>query len=134
MSATIPGITIPGPPIVGAATELVRVDVDWWHRAACRHEDPELFFPVGTTGPALDQLAEAKTVCHRCPVAADCLAWALDTGQRHGVWGGLGEDERHELQQLGHRTSGRTTLVMISVSVRKNGFLEVGRPGRGPAR
>lgn len=68
--------------------------MDWRHRAACRDEDPELFFPIGTTGPALVQVEEAKAVCRRCGVVDDCLAWALETGQEAGVWGGLSEDER----------------------------------------
>ena len=42
--------------------------MDWRHKAACRDEDPELFFPIGNTGPALMQIEEAKLVCHRCPV------------------------------------------------------------------
>lgn len=67
---------------------------DWRHRAACRDEDPELFFPVGTSGPAMLQLSEAKAVCWRCPVKAECLEWALATGQDDGVWGGLSADER----------------------------------------
>jgi WhiB family redox-sensing transcriptional regulator len=71
----------------------------WQDQAACRNEHPELFFPVGTTGPARRQIAKAKSVCHRCPVTGTCLAWALDTGQRFGVWGGLSEDERQELQR-----------------------------------
>ncbi len=66
--------------------------MDWRHRASCRDEDPELFFPVGTSGPALLQIAEAKTVCRRCPVNTDCLTWALDSGQDAGVWGGMSED------------------------------------------
>ncbi len=73
--------------------------MDWRHRAACRDEDPELFFPVGTSGPALTQVAEAKAVCHRCPVASDCLAWALATGQDAGVWGGMSEEERRALKR-----------------------------------
>jgi len=72
---------------------------DWRHRAACRDEDPELFFPVGNSGPALVQIAEAKTVCNRCPVAAQCLAWALDSGQEYGVWGGVSEVELRALRR-----------------------------------
>ena len=68
--------------------------MDWRHRAICRDEDPELFFPVGTSGPALLQIAEAKSVCRRCPVVSECLAWALESGQDAGVWGGMSEDER----------------------------------------
>ena len=68
--------------------------MDWRHRAACRDEDPELFFPIGTTGPALRQVEEAKAVCGRCNVIEDCRSWSLETSQEAGVWGGLSEDER----------------------------------------
>lgn len=67
---------------------------DWGDQAACLEEDPELFFPVGNTGPALLQIEEAKAVCRRCDVASLCLKWALDTGQSNGVWGGMSEAER----------------------------------------
>ena len=68
--------------------------MDWRHKAVCRDEDPELFFPVGNSGPALAQIADAKLVCNRCPVTTECLTWALDSGQDAGVWGGMSEDER----------------------------------------
>lgn len=73
--------------------------MDWRHRAACRDEDPELFFPIGTTGPALLQVDEAKAVCQRCDVRDECLRWAMDSGQDNGVWGGLSEDERRALRR-----------------------------------
>ena len=60
--------------------------MDWRHKAICRDEDPELFFPVGNSGPALAQIADAKLVCARCPVTADCLSWALKSGQDAGVY------------------------------------------------
>jgi WhiB family transcriptional regulator, redox-sensing transcriptional regulator len=75
-----------------------RPKTDFRHSAACRDEDPELFFAVGTAGPALVQIAEAKAVCARCPVVAPCLAWALATGQDDGIWGGLTPDERRALK------------------------------------
>ena len=73
--------------------------MDWRHRASCLDEDPELFFPIGNTGPALQQIEEAKAVCQRCPVVDTCLTLALDTGQDAGVWGGLSEDERRALKR-----------------------------------
>ncbi|MFC4554203.1 WhiB family transcriptional regulator [Georgenia faecalis] len=73
--------------------------MDWRHNAACLTEDPELFFPIGNTGPALVQIEEAKAVCHRCPVIDTCLKWALENGQDAGVWGGMSEDERRALKR-----------------------------------
>jgi WhiB family redox-sensing transcriptional regulator len=82
---------------------------DWRLRAICADgPDPELFFPVGTSGPALLQIAEAKTVCRRCPVVTECLTWALETGQDAGVWGGMSEDERRALRRRNARTRART--------------------------
>ena len=73
--------------------------MDWRHMAACLDEDPELFFPIGNTGPALLQIEEAKAVCRRCNVVEECLKWALENGQDAGVWGGLSEDERRALKR-----------------------------------
>lgn len=71
---------------------------DWRLDAACRHSDPELFFPVGTAGPALQQIDQAKQVCHACPVRAPCLGWALAHDPALGIWGGTTEDERRALR------------------------------------
>ncbi|KUM73130.1 WhiB family transcriptional regulator [Streptomyces curacoi] len=72
---------------------------DWRDHSACRHEDPDLFYPIGTSGPALLQTEQAKAVCRRCPVQEQCLDWALDTGQSIGVWGGTSETERRALRR-----------------------------------
>ena len=47
--------------------------VHWRDAAACRQTDPDLFFPIGDSGPALRQIDEAKRICHACPVRARCL-------------------------------------------------------------
>ncbi|MFE9058064.1 WhiB family transcriptional regulator [Streptomyces mutabilis] len=72
---------------------------NWREHAECRTEDPDLFFPLGTTGPAALQTEQAKAVCRRCPVREQCLRWALDTGQSIGVWGGTSEMERRALKR-----------------------------------
>src|SRR5260370_12675014 len=67
---------------------------DWRLLAACRHADPEVFFPACASGPSLDQITQAKAICAGCPVRRQCLAFALDTRQNHGVRGGMSEQER----------------------------------------
>jgi WhiB family redox-sensing transcriptional regulator len=83
--------TPPRPP--GDQT-ITTPDPDWRQLAACRHADPELFFPVSASGPSLDQVAQAKAICAGCLVRQQCLAFALHTRQDHGIWGGTSEEER----------------------------------------
>ena len=71
----------------------------WRHEASCRSVDPDLFFPVGTTGMAIDQIESAKAVCALCPVNGPCLEFALSTNQDSGVWGGTSEEERRTLRR-----------------------------------
>lgn len=76
---------------------------DWRHNAACRGEEPELFFPIGTSGIHLDQVDEAKAVCRRCPARAACLQWAVDNPSIEGIWGGLTDGERRNYRRRQHR-------------------------------
>ena len=78
--------------------------MDWRADAACRDEDPELFFPLGDTGPALLQIEDAKAVCRSCIVVSECLTWALESGQDSGIWGGMSETERRSLRRRSTRT------------------------------
>lgn len=78
---------------------------DWRHRAACRDEDPEPFFPHSPSSAAGQiQIQNAKAVCGRCSVTSACLAWALATNQQHGVLGGKSEDERRSLRRRASRS------------------------------
>ena len=89
-----------------------RRDLEWQDDAACRNEDPELFFPAGRSGPAKLQAAEAKKVCAGCPVKDDCLEMSFEIGADHGVWGGLTEEERRALgrRQQAVRRMGRRAI------------------------
>lgn len=75
------------------------LDHSWRDQAQCRDTDPDLFFPVGTTGPALEQIENAKAVCRQCGVQENCLEYALATNQDNGVWGGTSEEERRQLRK-----------------------------------
>lgn len=99
---------------------------DWRRRAACRGGDPEVFFPVSSTGLALTQIVEVKKICGRCPVRAACLRFALATGQEYGIWGGLTEDERRQLRR--DRGAGRLPTARGGAPLRPHTAL----PGVSP--
>lgn len=67
-------------------------ELAWQRDAACRDEDPAIFFPDKGT-----HIGEAKAVCGRCPVLAQCRSWVLENRIRHGIWAGLTEKERRPL-------------------------------------
>jgi WhiB family transcriptional regulator, redox-sensing transcriptional regulator len=81
---------------------------DWRARGACVTADPDLFFPLSSSGPGLEQAARAKAVCARCVVRQPCLEFALATQQLHGIWGGTSEEERILLRR---RQPGRKLTV-----------------------
>lgn len=71
-------------------------DIDpapWWTLAACAGIAPDLFFP----GQGEDAAA-AKAVCESCPVRTECLDYALDNAEKHGIWGGKSERERRRIR------------------------------------
>lgn len=85
--------------ILASSLALAHADYSWRNDALCRDTDPDLFFPVGTTGQALVQIERAKSVCGECPVRVDCLDYALETNQDAGIWGGTSEDERRLMRR-----------------------------------
>jgi WhiB family redox-sensing transcriptional regulator len=64
----------------------------WFEEAACTSADPDAWHPDRG-----GSVADAKRVCRRCPVIADCLKYALDTDQWQGIWGGLSPRQRRAL-------------------------------------
>ncbi|KJY28200.1 hypothetical protein ADK60_02605 [Streptomyces sp. XY431] len=83
-----------------ARTEGTVREMNWRASAGCRGTDPELFFPIGsgTSFPTVAQNEEAKAVCGRCPVAPECLDWALNVAVE-GIWGGTTEAERRAIRR-----------------------------------
>lgn len=73
---------------------LTRGRIDWREVGACAHADPDLFFPISSTGRALREIAKAKAVCAGCPVRQACLDFALEHDLTHGIWGGTTPEDR----------------------------------------
>lgn len=65
----------------------------WMQDALCAQTDPDMFFPQkgGSTKPA-------KKICRNCDVVAECLAFALRTGQTEGIWGGKSTRELRKMR------------------------------------
>ena len=74
-------------------------EFSWRVLGSCLDHDDGLFFPAGETGLAAIQAERAKKICSECPVQTDCLAYAVETGQRFGVWGGTTEEERSRIRR-----------------------------------
>lgn len=82
----------------------------WRNRAVCRGVDPELFFPTAEAGPAyVEQVAQAKAVCARCPVRTACLEFAL-RALPDGVAGGATPVERRGLGGRAGTDGGRRSV------------------------
>lgn len=69
---------------------------NWAKDGLCAQADPELFYPRSKERGSTTRTA--KQVCSRCPIAADCLEYALETGEEHGIWGGTTARERDRIR------------------------------------
>ncbi len=64
----------------------------WMSEGNCRNYPPAVFFP--SDGVGVDR---ARKICTDCPVALQCLEYALEERIEHGVWGGCSERERRRI-------------------------------------
>ncbi len=66
----------------------------WWDLANCLGVEPNLFYPERGASTR-----EAKEVCRGCAVRDNCLEYAIDNGEKFGIWGGLSERERRRVRR-----------------------------------
>lgn len=69
-----------------------QIDTAWRTRGACQAVDPETFFPAPS-----EPADAAVAMCRTCDVQGACLAWALEAGDCHGVWGATTPRERRAM-------------------------------------
>ncbi len=72
-------------------------DLTWRARGLCQSVDPELFFPAPS-----EPADAAVALCRTCDVQGACLAWALEVGDCHGVWGATTPRERRAMLVAWH--------------------------------
>lgn len=68
----------------------LRPIANWMEHGSCRepHYDPDWWWP-DTSNLDDDQTVIALNICRSCPVRQNCLNYAVDHKERHGIWGGL---------------------------------------------
>jgi WhiB family redox-sensing transcriptional regulator len=64
----------------------------WRHAALCVGRDQGSWFPANDEDAF--QTLEARRVCGECPVRDECLTYAVEAHEKHGIWGGLSPKER----------------------------------------
>lgn len=96
-------------PAVVTRARFVDDGDDWREMAACRDvEDKNLFYPISYTGgPALSQVGDAKRICSGCPSRRACLAFAITSGDDHGILGGTTPEERKAIKRRAQRANPR---------------------------
>lgn len=99
-------------------------NLSWRQHASCANLDTNMFFPVGLTGNSIEQTNLAKSICGDCPVAKQCLEFALRTLQDYGVWGGRTEDERRAIRRS-RRAAARKAAATAAAAAAA--MTEVGR-------
>ena len=68
----------------------MNIDVDsptaFMQMGACQNVDPNIMLPTCAA-----ETPAALAVCAKCAVTEVCKMYAISTGQRHGVWGGMSQ-------------------------------------------
>jgi len=79
---------------------------DWRAASACLGSDPDVFFPVAVGAGATTQVSRALRICAGCPVRQPCLDFAIQSGEKDGIWGGTTPEDRVRARRaLRHRHS-----------------------------
>jgi WhiB family redox-sensing transcriptional regulator len=69
--------------------------VTWAVDALCKGKPQEWWYPENfNSAPNRKNVARAKLHCQVCPVKKQCLEYAMEHNEEHGVWGGLTPTER----------------------------------------
>jgi WhiB family redox-sensing transcriptional regulator len=93
------------------ARKQLMIDTSWQVYANCLGVDPDLFFPERGASTR-----EAKEVCRGCIVKDDCLEYALASGEKFGIWGGMSERERRRIRRQRAQERARRAAIIAGES------------------
>jgi WhiB family transcriptional regulator, redox-sensing transcriptional regulator len=82
---------------------MIEYATDWRAASACLNADPDIFFPVAVGTAASNQVSLALRLCQGCTVRQHCLDFAMQSGEKEGIWGGTTPDERIRARRARNR-------------------------------
>jgi WhiB family redox-sensing transcriptional regulator len=88
---------------------------NWRSAGACLSADPDLFFPISTTGPAEKQISRAKLICGECRVQQQCLEFAMTHDLPYGIWGGSTPEDRQRQRRRTRRAAAAAAKRAVTV-------------------
>lgn len=69
-----------------------------WEGARCAEIGGDIWYPE--RGDWTTETVEAIRICqHECPIAAQCLRYALDNNEEHGIWAGTTVNDRKRMRR-----------------------------------
>ena len=82
---------------------MIEYAANWRAASACLTADPDLFFPFAAGTAFNQQVSRALLICADCPVRQQCLDFAMQTGEKDGIWGGTTPEERIRARRARNR-------------------------------
>jgi WhiB family redox-sensing transcriptional regulator len=95
---------------------MIEYATDWRAASACLNADPDIFFPVAVGTAASKQVSLALRLCQGCTVRQHCLDFAMQSGEKEGIWGGTTPEERIRARRARNRRAAVGTWRETSVS------------------
>jgi WhiB family redox-sensing transcriptional regulator len=86
---------------------MIEYASNWRAASACLNTDPDVFFPVAAGTAASKQVARALRICGGCTVKRQCLDFAMQSGEKDGIWGGTTPEERIRTRRARNRRPAR---------------------------
>lgn len=104
---------------------------EWYEKAACKDQGADIFYAdfseQGSSGKK--KTGDAKKMCRRCEVVAECLTFAFNNDERYGVWGSLSTRERLSLKrnlQIDKMTTEIASSILLEPAGKiKNNFKHI---------
>jgi WhiB family redox-sensing transcriptional regulator len=82
---------------------MIEYATNWRAASACLNADPDMFFPIAVGTAASKQVSRALRLCQGCTVRQHCLDFAMQSGEKEGIWGGTTPEERIRARRARNR-------------------------------